>query len=334
MKQLSKIDTKKESSDNILSPFKHLLKCSSMVVLGFILMLNSCDRDEVFEKEQYKNVLALISGSDNVKTVYHSLGVETVGYMAASLGGSNLTKKDIIVNIVEDPLLIDNYNRINYDIDKTKYIPPMPKSNYDIDNYQFTIPAGKTGGKLPIRIRADGLSADYDYFIPLRIESFSAYEANLTKNYILYRVRIKNWWANRGGTTYNMNAKMGEVGQQYEIALPGSKRLDPLTKNQIRMMVGNVSYRASDMINFNKWAMILTINDDKTVTISPFKDLIVTQINEEDELYNNTFFIEDTGYQFFKVFRLRYNYIDGDREYEIREELRLEFVPSEDDPFK
>lgn len=333
MKLLNKINANRERKCNILHPhIKHYVKCSSMIVLCSFLMLNSCDRDEVFEKEQYKNIFALISGSDNVKTAYHSLGEETIGYLAASLGGSNFTTKDIIVNMVEDPALIDNYNKINYDIDKTKYILPMPKSNYDIDNYQFTIPAGETGGKLPIRIRADGLSTDQDYFIPLRIESFSAYEANQDKNYVLYRVRIKNWWANRGGTTYNMNAKMGEVGQLYEIALPGSKRLDPLTKNQVRMMTGNKSYKTSDMINFNNWAIILTINSDKTITISPFKDLQVTQI-DGDKLYNNTFVVENTGYQFFKLFRLRYNYVDGATTYEIKEELRLEFVPGKDDPF-
>ncbi len=46
----------------------------------FLLLLFSCDRDQVFEKEQYKNVFALISESDNVVRKFHNLGEESTGY--------------------------------------------------------------------------------------------------------------------------------------------------------------------------------------------------------------------------------------------------------------
>jgi len=56
----------------------------------FLLFITAtCDRDEVFEREQYKNVFALISESDNVSRKFHKLGEESVGYVAASLGGTN-----------------------------------------------------------------------------------------------------------------------------------------------------------------------------------------------------------------------------------------------------
>lgn len=61
----------------------------------FLLLLFSCDRDQVFEKEQYKNVFALISESDNVVRKFHNLGEESTGYISASLGGTNPTTKDI-----------------------------------------------------------------------------------------------------------------------------------------------------------------------------------------------------------------------------------------------
>lgn len=51
-----------------------------------LLTFTACDRDEVFEREQYKNVFALISESDNVSRKYHKLGEESIGYVSASLG--------------------------------------------------------------------------------------------------------------------------------------------------------------------------------------------------------------------------------------------------------
>jgi hypothetical protein len=134
---------------------KRLGTALSMLLL-FIFI--TCDRDEVFEREQYKNVFALISESDNVARKFHKLGEESIGYVAASMGGTNPTTKDITVNLVEDQSLLDDFNRINYDTDVSKYGKPMPESKYDIDSYQFTIPAGGISGRLPIRIRPDGMT--------------------------------------------------------------------------------------------------------------------------------------------------------------------------------
>lgn len=46
-------------------------KMQILLFTSLVLTLSACDRDEVFEKEQYKNVFALISGSGNVSSKYH-----------------------------------------------------------------------------------------------------------------------------------------------------------------------------------------------------------------------------------------------------------------------
>lgn len=306
-------------------------RISAILLLAVIMLaLVSCERDEVFEKEQYKNVLALISESDNVSRKVHSLGKESIGYVAASVGGTNPTKKDIVVKLMEDPSFIDAFNKTNFDLDKTKYIRELPQSHYSIESYQFTVPAGEIGGKLPIRLNVDGLSPDSAYFISLRIESSSAYEVNPEKSFVLYRIRIKNQWAIGDGTSsYNMSIKQRESGSASEIQMPGRKIMHPLTKNQVRIMAGNETF-VSNINVFNKSAMVLTIQDDNSITISPYKNLEVWQVDGDPD-FPNIFKIEDDGYKKYKTFLLRYNFKQNGTTLEIKEELRLEYNEEDED---
>lgn len=299
----------------------------------FLLAFAGCEQDEVFEKEQYKNVFALISESDNVLRKFHNLGEESVGYVAASLGGTNPTDKDITVHLVEDPTLIDKFNLINFDIDRSKYIQPMPKSKYDIESYQFTIKAGEIDGRLPIRIRPDGLSPDSAYFIPLRVETFTSYELNPEKSFVLYRVKTKNWWAVSDGTTvYNMRAKFKIKDSESEINLPGTKVMHPISKNAVRVIAGNEKYESNVKV-LRSSAIVLTIDDNNNVKITPFADIQVKQI-DGDKDFPNIFKIENDGFYTYKTFLLKYEYKGADNVfYEIREELRMMYDPKNEDQF-
>lgn len=306
---------------------KRLGTALSMLLL-FIFI--TCDRDEVFEREQYKNVFALISESDNVARKFHKLGEESIGYVAASMGGTNPTTKDITVNLVEDQSLLDDFNRINYDTDVSKYGKPMPESKYDIDSYQFTIPAGGISGRLPIRIRPDGLSPDTAYFISLRVESHSSYEVNPDKSYVLYRIRTKNYWAQAdGNTNYSMRAKLRIQGSASELEMPGTKVMHPLTENSVRIMAGNETYESNINV-FNRFAIVLEIGEDNKVSILPYANIEVTQVDGDSE-FPNTFLIENDGFKTYKTFLLRYNYKSGNTIYEMKEELRMEFDEDEEE---
>lgn len=306
---------------------KRLGTALSMLLL-FIFI--TCDRDEVFEREQYKNVFALISESDNVARKFHKLGEESIGYVAASMGGTNPTTKDITVNLVEDQSLLDNFNRINYDTDVSKYGKPMPESKYDIDSYQFTIPAGGISGRLPIRIRPDGLSPDTAYFISLRVESHSSYEVNPDKSYVLYQIRTKNYWAQAdGNTNYSMRAKLRIQGSASELEMPGTKVMHPLTENSVRIMAGKETYESNINV-FNRFAIVLEIGEDNKVSILPYANIEVTQVDGDSE-FPNTFLIENDGFKTYKTFLLRYNYKSGNTIYEMKEELRMEFDEDEEE---
>jgi len=309
-------------------PGSRSIKISGITAL-LLLIIIACNRDEVFEREQYKNIFALISESDNVARKFHKLGEESTGYVTASLGGTNPTSRDIVVNLVEDKSLIDAYNRTNYDVDVTKYVLPLPKDKYDIDSYQFSIPSGEISGRLPIRIRPDGLSPDSAYFIALRVESYSAYEVNPEKSFILYRVRTKNYWAQADGNTiYNMRAKLRVQGSTSELEMPGTKVMHPVTRNKVRVMAGNETYEP-DVNVFNRLAIVLEIAEDNKITIAPYKNVEVTQI-DGDKDFPNIFKVEDDGFKTYKTFLLRYNYKSGNSIYEMKEELRLEFEEEEE----
>ena len=296
----------------------------------FLLVTGSCERDEVFEKEQYKNVFAIISESDHVSRKFHRLGEESVGYVAASCGGTNPTKKDIVVKLVEDRSLIDVYNRTYYDVDVSKYVRPLPQDKYDIESYQFTIPAGEISGRMHIQVRPDGLSPDSAYFIALRVDSHSTYEINPDKSYVLYRVRTKNYWALGDGTTiYSMRGKLRIHGESTELEMPGTKVMHPLTDNRVRIMAGNETYE-SEIAVFNKSAIVLEISDDNKVTISSYKNMEVTQVDGDPD-FPNIFKLEDDGFKTYKTFLLRYNFKTGGTIYEMKEELRMEFSEEDDE---
>ena len=293
----------------------------------------SCNRDEVFDREQYKNVFALVSGTDNVSNWVHDLRkTESEGYVSASLGGSNPSAKDIRVSLVEDARLIDAYNVTTFDVNTSRYIQPLARSKYSIDQYEFTIPAGETRGSIPVRIRPEGLSPDSSYFIALKVDTYSAYEVNPDKDYMLYQVQIKNWWAAYGGTVYNQRGNQKEEGSTYDpIQIFGSKRIYPLSPTSVRVLAGTELNDYFDIEIFKKYSMTLTIGNDNSIQITPYKNLEIEPVDDPD--FPNMVVLEDDGFKTYKTFLLSYAYKASDgKTYFIREELRLEYRDDPQDP--
>lgn len=290
----------------------------------------SCNQDEVFEKEQYKNVFALISGDNNVYSEFFDLSqLESLGYVSVSCGGSNKITRDINISLVEDQTLLDNYNKVNYDVDYANYALSLPADKYDIDSYRMTIKSGTTGAELPVRIRPNGLSPDSVYFLPLKIDTHDTYEANPEKSYVLYRVMLKNRFARSDGNTYyTMRAKQS-VGGGAELETPGTKIMHPLSGNRVRIMAGTTAF-VSDVTTLKQSAVILEVDDDDNVRILPYGDIEVTTVDGDPD-FPNIFKIEDDGYATYKTFLLRYNYAVEGVTYEMKEELRLSFNPDDEE---
>lgn len=292
--------------------------------------LVSCNDSDVYEREQYKHVLAFVSGTDNINTKTVSMDDdETSVDIAFSVGGSNPTDRDVTVNVVEDPALIATYNKNTYDVNVSKYARQLPRANYSIPSLQCVVKAGEPTGYITVKIYPEGLSPDSTFFIPLRVDSYNTYEMNPDKDYILYRIQTRNKWAKSDGTSvYTMRGKRLDLNNMTEISLPGTKVLSPLSRNSVRILAGNETY-SSTAETFNRFGIILTVGDDGKVDIKPYKDLKVEQIDGDAD-YPNKFFYEFDGFNYYKTFLLHYSYQVDNNKYQIREELRFRYDKSEE----
>jgi hypothetical protein len=301
---------------------------------ALVSVLLSCNRDEIFEREQYKVVTALLSDDGfNIFSEELKFSDEAVdGYIAASCGGVLPTTEAININIVEDAALLRSYNLSNFDTDATRYSLYLSGDRYEIDKKSITIPAGERTGRMHIRLRTAGLSPDSVYMIPLRVSDFSAYEFNPKKNTILYRLYLKNKYAStkdgEGSTIYSHRGKKGATNTMM------NKEVFPVGSNQIRFMAGNKPFEKKEAL-IQKWSVRVTVNDDNSLTVEPWSTLFGTSITQVDgdEEYPNVFQIVDNGYNTYKTFLLRYDYVDPDdgNTYEMKEELRLAFNEREEE---
>jgi hypothetical protein len=303
---------------------------NKLIMLVFLTGIASCNEDRIFEREQYKVVFALVSDDDtyNVFKVEHDLEEsESVGYVTASCGGTNPTDKDINVTMVQDIEPFDKYNKGNFDVETEKFAQRLPAGNFDIDSYNFSIPAGSRDGRMAIRIRPAGLSPDSVYFIPLRVDSYSAYEINPAKSDILYQVGIKNRYATATVTSQSTGTNYTLRGTRNGVNVMGVKQMHPVSGNSVRIVAGIEGFKSeADFINVN--CIVLTIGENGKISISPFKTVEVEQIDDDPD-YPNIFRINDDGYNAYKEFLLSYKYTIGTTTYTMKEELRIKLEEDE-----
>ncbi len=292
--------------------------------MAFVMLgVTACDTNEIFEEELYKKVVAFIC-SDNynvLEDVQEMTGDENSTFIAVSCGGTGAVETDVRVSVIPDMAPFNAYNVGMFDVDAQQYAKLVPEDNYTIEDYHIIIPKGERTGSLDIKIRPDGLSPDTVYFIPLSIGALSAYEVNPKKSSILYRVLIKNFYAEQmsaGYTFYSMR------GTRNEVVTQSSKQVQPISENKVRMMAGNISFDADEKV-FAEGAVILEVQPDNSVVISGYKDLEVTQDNDSD--FPNIFRTEEDDWgRKHKVFLLAYSYKVGNSMVEMREELRLQYT--------
>ncbi|WP_108823534.1 BT_3044 domain-containing protein [Dysgonomonas sp. Marseille-P4361] len=310
--------------------YKKIIK--SLLLVALVSTVLSCNKDEVFEREQYKNVIALLSDDGfNIFSEEIDLSEESPnGYISASCGGALPITEPVQIEIIEDKNLIDAYNLSNFDTEAERYAIYLDKDRYNIDNSEIIIPAGERGGRMKIQLNVLGLSPDSTYLIPFKANTISAYEMNIEKSTILYRIFLKNYYAStKSGYTY-----YNHKGVKDGISTMLQKPVFPVAKNEVRTFAGIKQFQSEEKL-INQWSIKLVVGEDNKVTILPWNTsqygIKINQI-DDDPLYPNIFFIEDTGYKTFKTFLLRYDYVDPDdkKTYRMQEELRLEFNEREE----
>jgi hypothetical protein len=270
----------------------------------------ACNKDDIYEKEMYKNIVFLLSGSANVYTESYTLNeTEPVRYFSIGCGGSRPNQEEIVVTLEPDKVLLDQYNKSNFDINYLSYAKILPADRYEIESYTVVIPANPADQyvKTPVKVRPLGLSPDSIYFIPLAIKSVSRYEVNDEKYNLLYRITIENDYARQTPITY-YTKKGYEKNQSSssETSLSGSKMVQPLTSNKVRMLTGNnTQSQATTVADIEKYAIVVEVKADNTLAYTPYGSIEVEALEAADY---NRYGIVVQGTKEQRVFSLYYRY--------------------------
>ena len=313
------------------------LKISLMYLAVLAMMVCACNRDEIFEREQYKHIVSLMSNkTEGIFNIFEEeldlAQYPSVGYIAASCGGAMAINEPITLQMTEDLDLLHDYNYVNYEMSTDLYIKPLSSDRYMVDAHQITIPARERSGRMKIKVNASDLSPDSTYLIPFRIVRSNC-ELNAEKTTLLYRVFMKNFYAtNRTSVDYQ---HVGEktTGESVQTTML-QKRVFPLSGNEIRLFAGNQPF-TDDWTAVVNWSIRVEVASDGRLAISAWKDtptgVTIRQI-DGDEYYPNIFKIEDFGYIAYKTFLLCYEYKEPFTGVVsiMKERLRLEYKPNQD----
>jgi hypothetical protein len=274
-----------------------------IVVFGF----SGCNTDSIYQEEQYKTLVYLLSGPDNIFATSYTLNEdEPVRYVSIGCGGSNSNEQDITVTLEPYPEMLDKYNSLNYDY-QSEYAKLLPADRYEIESYSVTLPAKSNYhyARLPIKVRPLGLSPDSLYFIPLRIKSVSRYDVNEEKRDVLFRVAIENDYAEQLVPTYYV--KSGSMTNPITV-LSGTKLVQPLEKDKVRMFVGNEIYGSTTTVeDIERLSIVVQINEDNSLTITPYGSMEVEMLDNVNG-YNRYVpdLVQGTSKQ--RVFYLNYRF--------------------------
>jgi hypothetical protein len=272
-------------------------------VFGF----SGCNTDSIYQEEQYKTLVYLLSGSDNVFATSYTLNEdEPVRYVSIGCGGSNSNEQDITVTLEPYTEMLDKYNSLNYNY-QSEYAKLLPADRYEIESYSVTLPAKSNYhyARLPIKVRPLGLSPDSLYFIPLRIKSVSRYDVNEEKRDVLFRVAIENDYAEQLVPTYYV--KSGLMTNPITV-LSGTKLVQPLEKDKVRMFVGNEIYGSTTTVeDIERLSIVVQINEDNSLTITPYGSMEVEMLDNVNG-YNRYVpdLVQGTSKQ--RVFYLNYRF--------------------------
>ncbi|MGN0002727.1 MAG: BT_3044 domain-containing protein [Sphingobacterium composti] len=292
------------------------MKRSYLALITTLAFLSSCKDNEVFEKEMYKNEVALISSDyhNTFKEVVTLTGEEVTGYIAASAGGTHAPQNDLVIGIEEDPTPLERYNWSLYDASTELYAKLLPSSKYEIMDDKIVIKAGELTGRTMIKLRPDGLSPDSSYFIGLKATNEFGVEINPKKNSMLYQVIIENEYASQAkNSVYSM------VGYADGLLTAANKQLFPLSRNSVRMVAGSETF-VSKEANIKQNSLILEVDDYNNVTIKPYGTIEVVQLNN-DPAYPNKYRVEEAFGMRTRVFLLSYQYKIGNKTITVKERV-------------
>lgn len=191
------------------------------VSLALMAMFTACDNgnnefpDFEYQTVYFANQYAMRTielGTDEFVDLTADNKHETS--IKASWGGGYSNNKNILIDYVIDPSLVDDF----YFKDTDQLVTVMPSDYYTIEDKQLNIPSGQSMGGVKVKLTdkffADKKSVGQCYVIPVRMTSATGVDSILSgkplelnpvltnsthwsvqpKNFILYGVKFVNPW--------------------------------------------------------------------------------------------------------------------------------------------
>lgn len=249
--------------------------------ISFCLLIFASCEENLLEQEQYKKVIYLLSGENNVFSYSHALNDSlTRGYLTVGSGGTKALESDAVIKLDIDQASLDAYNRKIFDVDYDKYVKTLDASRFVLPSYDIVLRAGQDAVTtfFPIEVDANGLSPDTVYMIPFKIVEASDYEVNPVKSTVLYRVDLKNKYAEPRNQSYKMKGTKQVEGGNLSV-ITTTKSMVPISGNKVRIFPENLQY-STELDEIENKTIVLVIEKDNSIRIKPFKHLQVENIGK------------------------------------------------------
>ena len=213
--------------------------------------------------------------------------------IVAAWGGGYANKKNVVIDFVVDPTLVDGF----YFKDSDQLVEVMPADYYTIESNQIRIPSGSTRGGVKVRFTekffADPKSVENCYVIPVRMTDVAGADKIITgtateenpvltndahwsvqpKNFMLYGVKYVNPWhgqyLRRGvdnATIDGANSKLVRHAEYVENDEVVDLSTSAYKEDVLPIMVKDA--QGGD----HTYNLLLTFADDNSCTISSASD--------------------------------------------------------------
>lgn len=246
--------------------------------------LCSCEM-EYYKEELYRKEIFIVSGENNIlgqEFEYDAEGCE--GKLAIYASGTTGLDENVTVKLGLDYEAIGEYNRRNFDTKFEDYAMELPAEYYTIDPMSVEMKAGSNSVLLPISVKTEGLLPDQTYFIPLRIESVSAYMPSTTKNFVLFEILRKNDYATTKSDTYYTMTGTTQTGwivdnifgsNTRRQAINSSKLVTPVGAHSVRILPGATA--ANDMTTTRNNSLRVTVDPESWVNVPVYVEGELTE---------------------------------------------------------
>ena len=244
--------------------------------------LSSCEM-EYYEDELYRKEIFIVSGENNILGQEFEYGGDE-GKLAIYASGTTGVDENVTVKLGLDHNAIGEYNQRNFDTQFDSYAIELPAANYSIGPMSVEMEAGSCTSFCPVKVTIDNLLPDETYFIPLRIESVSAYMASTTKNFVLFEILRKNDYATtKSDTYYTMNGTTQDGWVIDNIfgsdtkrqAINSSKLVLPIDAHSIRILPATKV--SSDKAEIRNNSIRVTVDPETWIKVPVYVEGVLTE---------------------------------------------------------